>query len=504
MSLHHLDPIRSKHFAEQLADAASNPSSSTLLYLLPPCLVILAVDAVFRMRNRQSQVSDVDQQSDHDEKIRRLGEQSNMILSNFKELDRTLKSEGARSRTLVRTLVKQRNFAHHRQRLAEYTTQQSVSSRSPNAHPSIPDSSKEAAKSVGAPFTNFCERLLLQNQIWKQQKEIKVLQNSLDSMKANGSTNAFTAFCDRLLLSNSIWKLQKEVNRLSEETEKLKRARVAAVTRAAKQMVQDVRKERLTEEFVKELIIEAQECRQAVATLRAEHEKEIQELTQEWRDDCRRLMKEVVRLKLAEDARMMQQTLSNDMESELLERLAVCEKKVKGDGTWSAEGISDALQKEDLDTLSDDTDLEEMSNMSTSTFVGSAGQCSPSVKSSFDDMSMEKPPAYTLRGSPLSPIRIPRRQSSSSSLRSSYSTKTPIRKTDPTQYAGFSFNPLFFGNASIARKEGADEIDSPVTSSFVLRSPPAHRRAGSLSAQSTPNLVEKQVPQQQKRVQWRF
>jgi len=454
------------------------------------------------MTHRQAQVPDVVQLSEHDEKIRRLGMQTHRVMADFKELDRRLSTEGVRSRQMVRMLVKQRNFVHHRQRLAEYSSQQLVSSRSPSSA-KADHSATETTESVSAPFTNLCERILLQNRIWQQQKDIKSLQNSLSSMKASSSSNAFQAFCDRLLLSNGIWKLQKEVSRLTEEIEKLKRSRVVAVTRAAKQMVQDVRKERLTEEFVKELITEVEECRQAVVTLRAEHEKEIQELAQEWRKDCRQLVKQVERLKLAQEARIVEQGLSNEMESELLERLAIREQKAQILKEKIDPHPSEELYLEDdLETLSGGSDLEEMSNMSTSTYVGSAGQCSPNVKFTFEDDSSEKAQNYRLRGSQLSPLKMLRHQSSSSSLRKSASGNTPIRKVDTTPYAGFSFNPLFFSNASIARKEGTDETGSPVTPvTFTLKSPP-HGKAGSLPSKSTTKSMGKQTLPQ-KRVQWR-
>ena len=48
----------------------------------------------------------------------------------------------------------------------------------------------------------------------------------------------------------------------------MKRSRVAAVTRAAKQMALDVRKESLLEEFVKDLIQELEESKRVVGELR--------------------------------------------------------------------------------------------------------------------------------------------------------------------------------------------------------------------------------------------
>ena len=66
-------------------------------------------------------------------------------------------------------------------------------------------------------------------------------------------SDAFEAFCDPLLLSNQIWKMQRQIDELIAEREKMKRLRVAAVTRAAKQMASDVRKERLLEDLIQEL-----------------------------------------------------------------------------------------------------------------------------------------------------------------------------------------------------------------------------------------------------------
>ncbi|KJA13392.1 hypothetical protein HYPSUDRAFT_97665, partial [Hypholoma sublateritium FD-334 SS-4] len=131
------------------------------------------------------------------------------------------------------------------------------------------------------PFHAFCERLLLQNRIWAQQREVKRLREHLDSIKHTSRANAFQAFCDRLLLSNKIWAQQKAVDHLVGEAEVLKRSRGFVVARAAEKMALDVEKERLTEEFVKGLITEVEECRQALVSLRSEHELEVQQLAQD-------------------------------------------------------------------------------------------------------------------------------------------------------------------------------------------------------------------------------
>jgi hypothetical protein len=209
---------------------------------------------------------------------------------------------------------------------------------------------------------------LLQNKIWSQQKQIKALRGSLDSAQSTNSSSAFKAFCDRLLLSNRIWKLQEEVKRLKEEAEQLKKSRVAAVTRAAKQMVQDVRKERLTEEFVKDLLVEMDEHKRAIVMLKSEHEKEMAEMAEGWKGDYQRLCKEIERLQLAQDARLMEQELSNQVETDLLERLILQEQKD------DATRLEERMMEDDSATLSGDS---EASNISTSTIVGSVGQCSP-------------------------------------------------------------------------------------------------------------------------------
>jgi hypothetical protein len=225
------------------------------------------------------------------------------------------------------------------------------------------------------------------------------------------------------LLSNRVWKLQEEVKRLQEEAEQLKRSRVAAVTRAAKQMVQDVRKERLTEEFVKDLLIEMDEHKRAIAVLKSEHEDEMAE---GWKGDYQRLCKEVERLQLAQDARLMEQELSNQVETDLLERLTV------QDDTTPFE---ERMIEDDSATLSCDSDF------STSTIVGSSGQCSPN-KFAFDDV---LPKSKTTVG--LLPLQLPRRRTISlASVDSAKShVKTPIRRLYPEPYVGFSFVPLFFG-----------------------------------------------------------
>jgi len=226
-----------------------------------------------------------------------------------------------------------------------------------------------------------------------------------------------------------------------EAAEQLKRSRVAAVTRAAKQMVQDVRRERLTEEFVKDLLVEMDGHKRAVGMLKSEHEKEMAEVAEGWKGDYQRLCKEIERLQLAQDARLMEQELSNEIETDLLERLILQE--------HNATRLEERIAEDDSATLSGDSDV------STSTVVGSVGQCSPN-KFTFDDVS----PKSAIE---LSPLQLPRRRTISlASVNSGRSlVKAPIRRLGPEPFVGFSFNPLFFGTTNISRQDGTLKVESP-------------------------------------------
>jgi len=469
MSQTHLETIKADYFAEQLSNLTVDPSSSPFIYLLPPCLVLLAIDVVVRLSHRPAPVAVFPQddegvlQSKSDGKmIHRLHHCARKVLGDFTQLEANLSTEMARSQQLCRTLEKRRNFAHHLHRLEVFHNVQvrkganSLDSASPEQDvPAVPGPDHEPrAKGVSKPFENFCQRLLLQNRIWKQQKRIKTLQRKLEAEQTANASSAFRAFCDRLLLSNKMWKLQGEVKHLVEEGEQLKRSRVAAVTRAAKQMVLDVRKERLTEEFVKDLLVELDEYKRSVVSLRAGHEKEMAEMAEEWKMDYRKMSREIEHLQLALGARTLEQELSNQMEDDFMLS-----------GTQRHHGLEPSGElsghtEDDVSTLSGDSDFDEISNLSSSTIVGS-GQYSPNCKYSFDDASISISRVVPDKQSLL---RIPLRTTSSASLRtpSVNNNKTPVRRLDPEPYVGFSFNPLFFGDG-ISRKDSALlQVESPV------------------------------------------
>lgn len=508
MSQSHIEAVISMegdNLPMPLSQMVSNPPPSILLYLLPPCLILLAIDVALRISHRSSEDSVPLETAPNQH-----GLVAQQAITEYKTRDKAGKKR-QQCKDYHRTLEKQRNFAYHRQRLFAYNPRLvTIPLILPRRHGETRN--VDSNKGVEPSFAAFCDRLLLQNRLWKQQREIKMLRRSLDSVSLANCSNAFQAFCDRLILSNNVWKLEKEVGRLTAEIGRIERSRVAAVTRAAKKMVLDVRKERLIEEFVKELMTDLEESRQTIKSLHAAHEREIEEMAGEWRKDCRRLSDEVERLKLAQEARLIEQQLSNAMESELIERSALLNQKVgiPLDGYRRDEPIGVpshakdcncmAYPDEDTETLSgsDLEELEEMSNTSTSTYVGSSGVQSPNSKSSFDGRK-RKITSYRRTAKPL-PLKIPARESDSTLPRISPVAKSPTRKVDPGPYAGFSFNPLFFGpadasNDDLKKKDSTKHV-------FSLQAMPQHRRwVISCGKQVLADAAQSSKPA--KRVQWK-
>ena len=129
----------------------------------------------------------------------------------------------------------------------------------------------------------------------------------------------------------------------------MKRSRVAAVTRAAKQMVLDVRNERLLE-----VIRELEVSKRVFGKMKEVHEHEILELAGEWFSEYGKLAREVERLKLGGEAGLIEHDLSNDLDRRLCEEAASSKRKV--DDGW-------AVGREV------ENDVEVMSNMTSSTCV---------------------------------------------------------------------------------------------------------------------------------------
>jgi hypothetical protein len=418
--------------------SSTPPSSSVFFYLLPPCIILLVIDVAVRISYRPEPLPPITTTTTvgpsapphpfHD-----LAARASQVLADFKELDRRLEKK------MHSKLPSPRNLP------LVVWTKGNLSARhynTPRIRPAImsmpaqhPPGQNGTPNAVSSAFSNFCERLLLMNRVWKQQREIKGLRDTLRSTKASKCSNAFQAFCDRLLLSNQIWKMQRQIDELIAEGEKMKRSRVAAVTRAAKQMVLDVRKERLLEEFVKDLIQELEESKRVVGEMKEVHEHEILALTGEWSREYRKLAREVERLQLAREASLVEQDLSNDLEGRLCEEIASSKRKV--DDNWAVDGEVDS-------------DVEVMSNMSSSTCVEFNESPRSSAKAR---ISRESPKRTHRRGSSLV-LKVPPHAVSSKPL----SPLSPIRKLDTGPYVGFSFNPLFFGHAESTLSEANEKM----------------------------------------------
>ncbi|EEB86832.1 hypothetical protein MPER_16065, partial [Moniliophthora perniciosa FA553] len=128
------------------------------------------------------------------------------------------------------------------------------------------------------PFALFAERLLMMNRVWQQEKNIGSLRTSLVVRKKALNENAFEGFRDRLLLSNVIWRQQFELGKIKMENQRLRQNMIRGITKAAKQMVLDTRREGLIEEFVKDLIDELDAGKKALAVLKDQHEQDVMEI----------------------------------------------------------------------------------------------------------------------------------------------------------------------------------------------------------------------------------
>ncbi|KAG6852895.1 hypothetical protein C0991_008345 [Blastosporella zonata] len=233
-------------------------------------------------------------------------------------------------------------------------------------------------------FSAFCERLLLTNKIWNQEKELKSLRAASAEKTRAGKEAAFNTFCDQLLLWNRIWKLEKEVAEVVREKERIQRERVAAVTRAAKRMVHDVQKERMVEEFVKGLLEEMGTAKAEVGSLQAQHEREMEEIHEDWMKDYRRVTQELAQLKLAQSAKMVEQEVSNSMEESLFESLKEGKRRVEC-LEESLKAVGYASSEATLNDDASEADFELLSELSTSsTCVSSSGSIRRSSLTAFD------------------------------------------------------------------------------------------------------------------------
>jgi hypothetical protein len=145
-------------FLDQLTNLSADPSSSSLVYLLPPCLIFLAIDVAVRLSYRASPTTvPTEDEADLDEEvIDRLSHRAHKVLSDFSRLEANISAEMIRSQRFCRTLEKCRNFSHHRYRLEAYNARHGS-----QAHKtSCIDSHKGPLASPSRPFASVsCFRI---------------------------------------------------------------------------------------------------------------------------------------------------------------------------------------------------------------------------------------------------------------------------------------------------------------------------------------------------------
>lgn len=287
------------------------------------------------------------------------------------------------------------------------------------------------------------------NRIWKQEEQIRGLRASIRAIEKEKSSHAFKSFCDRLLESNRIWQLKRQIRELVEEGERDRRARVAAVAHAAKQMAVDVRKEAMIEEFVVELVEELEESKRRVGEMQGGHEREVREIQGDWLKEYRRVVVENERMRLEHHSRLVEQEVANEVEQSLVEALGWSRQRIGELENADLEStlVGDMEEGESIlfsgseysvdDTLMDDqVDIDEgMSTTSSATYVSSERGASRSAKLG--------------------------KHASDASLRTAALRRQSLRKLDVTPYAGFSFNPLFFGNTETLVVSPSRVVESP-------------------------------------------
>ncbi|KAG6810109.1 hypothetical protein H0H92_013272 [Tricholoma furcatifolium] len=277
-------------------------SIPSLPIIVTASVVFLAVDATIHLlRRRIYEPRAIDVSSET--QTSQLATQPHQSLTRFVDKSRSILSD-------VQALERQLN-------IAKSCRPSRTSIKRKRCH----DVSRAPKTQPSCEFSAFCERLLLTNKIWKQEKELKDLRAASAKKSRAQCDAALNGFCDQLLLWNRIWKLEREAAELVKEKDRIQRERVSAVTRAAKRMVQDVQKERMVEELVKDLVKEMGATNAELESLRKQHEMEVDEINGDWLKDYRRVTQELEQLRLAQTARLVEQEVSNSMEEALFESL---------------------------------------------------------------------------------------------------------------------------------------------------------------------------------------
>jgi hypothetical protein len=347
-------------------------------------------------------------------------------------------------------------------------------------------------KQVTPAFMSFCENLLYTNRVWKQQRQIRALRKSLEATEKARSSNAFKSFCDKLLLTNRIWRLERQVEELTAEGERNKRARVSAITHAARRMAMDVRKEAMIEEFVLDLLRELRENKQALAELRGAHDVEVKEIQGDWLREYRRLVHENERLWLALSARQVEQDVSNELEQSLRDNLVLSRKRIRE----LEEGVQETTFGRTVDkrrrtstassttaVASDDDDLDDLTEVDEGMSTMSSATCVSIERA--DNNRFTKTPGLRSKSS---------QQPTLEKRKLSHQRSIPLRKLDTTPYAGFSFNPLFFGHPEtlVVSPSRAEKPETPakLTLKLTSTSTPSTRERKDSNAPRPPKLKE--------------
>jgi hypothetical protein len=260
--------------------------------------------------------------------------------------------------------------------------------------------------------------------------------------------------------------LERQIQDLTAECERNKRDRAAAISHAAKQMAVDVRKEAMVEEFVMELMQELQQNKETMSGMRKAHEREIREVQGDWLKEYRRLARENEQLRLERRARLVEQEISNELEQSLSDAVERSQQRIKdfeyGDGESTLvgdsfdhgsvlfSGSSSSVDGTEVDKLEAD---EGMSTMSSATCVSFQGIPNWPTKSA-----ISRGPRHSgVAGSKSLDEMMDKK-------RLLWRQSMPLRKLDTAPYTGFSFNPLFFGNAEtlVVSPSRAENVDMPV------------------------------------------
>ncbi len=169
----------------------------------------------------------------------------------------------------------------------------------------------------------------------------------------------------------------------------------------------------------------------ALGTQDALHEHELKQFTWEWYQEYWKLVRQIERLSLAQQASSVQQDLQNDFEDSLCESLEAAQRRVE-----ELEARLEGYQNSLVATHISDDDHE--------TIASSSVTCV-----SFDGREISSPPRRgfaRLQRMPMTPRKIRSARWVDHSKRQAF---TRPKRLILGKHTGFSFNPLFYGpNAS--------------------------------------------------------